>query len=30
MASDLPGDDRTARLIDLIVDGLRYGAPAAV
>jgi len=30
MASDLPGDDRTARLIDLIVDGLRYGAPASV
>lgn len=29
MASDLPGwNDRTGRLIDLIVDGLRYGAPA--
>lgn len=29
MASDLPGEDRTGRLIDLIVDGLRFGAPAA-
>jgi AcrR family transcriptional regulator len=29
MASDLPGGDRTARLIDLLVDGLRYGAAAA-
>ena len=28
MASDLPGEDRTGRLIDLIVDGLRFGAPA--
>ncbi|HJQ43250.1 MAG TPA: helix-turn-helix domain-containing protein [Jatrophihabitantaceae bacterium] len=28
MASDLPGEDRTSRLIDLIVDGLRY-RPAA-
>ncbi|MDT4937232.1 MAG: hypothetical protein QOG80_903 [Pseudonocardiales bacterium] len=28
MASDLPGGDRTGRLIDLIVDGLRYGAPS--
>jgi AcrR family transcriptional regulator len=30
MASDLPGTDRTERLIDLIVDGLRFGAPASV
>jgi AcrR family transcriptional regulator len=30
MASDLPGADRTERLIDLIVDGLRFGAPASV
>jgi AcrR family transcriptional regulator len=29
MASELPGGDRTGRLIDLIVDGLRYGAPAS-
>ena len=29
MATDLPGwNDRTERLIDLLVDGLRYGAPA--
>jgi AcrR family transcriptional regulator len=28
MACDLPGVDRTGRLIDLLVDGLRYGAPA--
>ena len=28
MATDLPGwNDRTERLIDLLVDGLRYGAP---
>ena len=27
MASDVNGAERTARLIDLIVDGLRYGAP---
>jgi AcrR family transcriptional regulator len=29
MATDLPGwNDRTERLIDLFVDGLRYGAPS--
>ncbi len=28
MATDLPGwNDRTGRLVDLFVDGLRYGAP---
>lgn len=30
MATDSPGwADRTARLVDLLVDGLRYGAPGA-
>jgi AcrR family transcriptional regulator len=30
MASDVHGPDSTNRLIDLIMDGLRYGAPARV
>ncbi len=31
MATDSPGwSDRTGRLIDLLVDGLRYGAPTPV
>ena len=30
MATDSPDwADRTARLVDLLVDGLRYGAPGA-
>jgi hypothetical protein len=31
MASDQPGwNDRTGRLVELLVDGLRYGAPTPV
>ena len=30
MATDAPGwEDRTGRLVDLLMDGLRFGAPGA-